>query len=496
MAGSGRHTDVLLILGIYCLAHAPLLLVTGIYWDDWEVVGQPAEAVASLFREMGLPMIARYHLLLEPLGILPYRLAVFLSGLASALCLYGILGRMREIDRTARVLLVLVFILFPANSARVSIVASWYPVSCALFFGGFWLVAVYLDTRSVAARLAALGLLFASFHTQSLLVYYLVVVAYIAWRAGPDGAGPGGWLKPAARHLDFLLLPIVFWIVKRVWFEPFGGYRGYNRVTLESALQAFAFLDNAVLGGLVEALQRALRVSGGEVLPLLAGTAALAWLLRRRYAHAPQPARTSASFVALGVLLFGLGSFPYLAVGKVPGPDDWDSRFQLLTPLGAAFMLVYLVRLLPGERCSDLAYAALIVVIVMHGMRVAIDFQKDWYKQVALIESFRTLPAVRSETRFLIDDRARSLDANRRQYRYYEYGHLLHAAFGDRSRSARAATGRDADADAGLPTIVIDHGALQLTLAELARLRLLESRDPGAFRARAKDLLRVSIVKP
>ena len=484
-------TDALVVLGVYGAAHGLMLLCNGVYWDDWYIVLGSPDTIANLYRHYGLPMFGRYHAALNSLGIAGYRLVVFLSYLASALCLLAILGRVREIDRGTALVLVLFFAVFPSNSARISIMASRIEVCYALFFAGFWLLAVHLETRVLALRLAALAFLFASFLTPSLLVFYALVPAYVAYQARPELRSLRSSTALLLRNLDLVLLPLAFWALKLAYFQPYGEFRGYNRVTPESALQAFSFIDNAFYGGFVDPIVRSF-----QLLPEFIVSAAIAAVLVAMRLGSIDSAPSAGSlrqsrwFLLAGFVMFVLGVYPYLAVGKVPTPDDWDSRHQLLTPLGAAFMLVYLPRLLVPGRAQVLIHALLIGVFVAGNLQQWVAFQKDWYKQVALIENFRTSPEVERGTRFAIDDRTRDLDANWRHYRTYEYAGLFRTAFGDAKRSGRLR--RDDEIGAGETALVVEHGELQLTTLEVLRLRVLEWSDAQEFRKSVRQAVRLS----
>ncbi len=486
-------TDLLAVLGIYVLAHGLMLLNTGVYWDDWLIVGGSPAGIAELYRAYGLPLFGYYHHALDSIGIPAYRILVFLSYLAAAICLYGILGRMVEIDRKTALLLVLLFVLFPSNSARISIMASRTSVCYALFFVGLWLAAVYLDRRIPALRFASLVFLFASFLTHSLLVFYIVVPIYIAYHERSRLRTVAALRSFVLRHLDFLLLPVVFWALKLVFYEPYGGFRGYNRVTAGSALEAFSFIDNAFFGGFIYPLVDSFLISPIFIVPAAIMAILGARLIARLDTRTSSGATRHSAWLLLvaGIVFFVAGVFPYLAVGKVPAAEDWDSRHELLTPLGAAFMLVALPRLALKKRGQNLVHALLVVLFTAGAIHTWVAFQKDWYKQVALIEHFRVTPEIERGTHFLIDDRTADLDANGRRYRPYEYSGLFQAAFGDLKREGRSLRAQETGAPG--TTVVIEHGDLKLTVPELIKLRALESWNEREFRARVRQAVRVSV---
>ena len=116
-------------------------------------IGNTSAEIARLYSEYGLPMFGVYHDLLNTLGIPAYRILVFLCYLASAVCLWAILGKIPEVDRRTAFLLLVFFVLFPSNSARISIMASRTSACSALFFVGLWALTAYLDSGKL--RIAA-----------------------------------------------------------------------------------------------------------------------------------------------------------------------------------------------------------------------------------------------------------------------------------------------------------------------------------------------------
>jgi hypothetical protein len=138
-----------------------------------------------------------------------------------------------------------------------------------------------------------------------------------------------------------------------------------------------------------------------------------------------------------GALIFALGVMPYVLVGKYPSLSDWNSRHQLLIPLGAAWMLVYGLDLLFARwRAGVYVLAALIAMFILNDIDNLAQFQKDTYKQNSLLRHFASDPAINQGTSFFVDDQAHSLDANQREYRFYEYAGMFDEVFSEQSRFA------------------------------------------------------------
>ena len=132
------HLGLLLFVGL--LAHGLMLVNDGIYWDDWTVFNVDDRVVLNTFREQGLPLKAIIHVLLNEWPI-AYHWTTFLAIIASTVVFYLILGSVPEIDGTERLILALLFEVFPLNSAKVAMSIAPYMVGLLLFtLGTLWVV--------------------------------------------------------------------------------------------------------------------------------------------------------------------------------------------------------------------------------------------------------------------------------------------------------------------------------------------------------------------
>ena len=93
-----------------------------------------------------------------------------------------------------------------------------------------------------------------------------MVLVYIAYHERSNLKSLPALARAPLRYLDFVLLPVVFWGIKLLFYQPYGRYRGYNQVTLESAVAGLPFIDNALIGGFIEPLVDSF--SGFLALPL------------------------------------------------------------------------------------------------------------------------------------------------------------------------------------------------------------------------------------
>ncbi len=426
------------IAAVYALAHGLMLVDDGLFWDDWCIIGVDRHQLGEHLRQMGVPLLSELHLAMTalPCTATAYRLAAFASYLVAALALLGVLRTIPSIDARTRLGICLVFAVLPVNAARESACCLHYAVCYALWFIGAWLLARSLAGSPRWMRVLCWACLVLSWSTTSLLAFQPLLLLY-AWlaRRARDPLRPS-LVQSAQMNLDLILLPVAYLAVRAICFQPFGEFSGYNRITVHGLTDPTVlsvFLDAITCDG--DFLVR--RVAC--VCALAVGLVALAALARRRPLTRPSSWRCDLTWCGLGALALLLAIYPYTVVGKPPGPSDWHSRFQLLYPLGIAFMICLSLKLiLDAARAPDAwrVWMHAIVLTPMLAFCVAdhLAFQRDWHKQLAIVSCFARSEAMREHTTFQFSDQANAFNANWREYRFYEYTGMMKRAFGDQSR--------------------------------------------------------------
>jgi hypothetical protein len=485
--------DRLIVAAVYTLAWGALLVNRGLYWDDWTLVGRTTSSILQQFDELGMPWVGVLDaaLVAFPLAGLVGHVVTFVAYLLSSLAVHAIVRRIPGASRTDALIGAAVFAVFPVNYARVALIDISYALSLLAFLAATWLLVRNVEGPGRASRVAALVLFVGSFSTASFLVLYVVPIALAAvllWRRGRRDVGT------IARHADFLLLPVVFWVAKTIWFTPHGVYVGYNALTgrgLANVPRLMLGIPNDVI---VEPLSRAVGAAG--VAGLVVGVAAAVWLVRRSGREVGGHPAVGPALIALGAIVIALGVFPYLAVGRIPTIWDWSSRHQLLVPIGAAVIVVGIARLArqAGAARPAILFAVGLAVGVwlVADARTLVVYQRDWFKQVALREEIGAIPEVRAAHHVRVVDEARSLDALRRTYRFYEYNALFSEALGD---TTRLFAGRDSEPAPDALQAEIARPAYHMTGYVPGPVDLELRVRPGEARGGPLDMLRLVMLE-
>lgn len=513
-----ESVENLLIFVLYLASFGLILFNDGVFWDSWVFYNQEPAALKTLFSELGFflkwPAYLHNALLPASYGVTVERGIIFAAYLGAAYFLKGVLRQVKEMDASARLFVTLSFALFPVNFARIALCNIHYAICYFLFFFAFYLFSLFLRSGKTTLRILALLVFFFSFSTNALLSFYAVVLAYAAYQSR-EGDGAVAAVKRAAfRYADFIAVPLVYYAAKTIFFKPYGLYAAVYPISLKaivlSPLSSLAVLKTSFVTPLDLAFKQ---VGAAPFLTLSAGLALFFFF--DRYRGQEEKRGRDAAFFFAGVAVFYLAAFCYLAVGYMPALEDWESRHQLLLPLGSALMLCYGVRLAFaalgwGRRTESFALAVLLGLFTQLNHAAYLDYLRDWYKQYSAMENIREIPAVRSNAAFLVEDRARGMDARGRTYRFYEYTGWLKLVFGDETRlaadSANHGTPGDYSGMASYPQynmrgykfqpfthlLVIEPGNYDISGNGALRLLYTRCNTPKRFKAKLKRAIKVT----
>ena len=480
-----RRASVIAYLSIAILAILSwgtiLLAPQALFWDDWVVVN---DDTLRMTRELGLPWIGYVFVGLFALGPWVFKVLVIVATIVVGCTSYEIAGHGLGLSTRERWLIASFIVSLPLFSTRVLADLSTYSWSIAFFFVAWYLLVRKSPSTPGRLRyLVAAVLFFISYTTASLLPFTALPAVHLAYLATSDGTSFRLSISRFIRRFWWLALaPVLFWTVKSIFFQPFGLYENYNQLRLHSdpvSLSAIAFIlifvfvslalvyllaaayhhreprwrvvvraCLTVVVALIALFIYLTRVSpapAGTLIAVVLGGCSLVLALsmfanqfwsRRRI----EISTTSSQFeviLALGILTLALAMIPYLLVGKLPSFVNWETRHQLLMPVGVAIIIVAALRALgvfaptPAVR---IVAVSLLTLFVLGSLSVSLSLVADWHKQMQVASALRKEPLVRGASTVVFSDLAPSLNFDARTYSFYEYTGWLWTAYGDHSR--------------------------------------------------------------
>jgi|GEM_PF-2717754 len=487
------------LLSLYSLTHFFLLLNTHLYWDDWPNMGMSAKATIQNGIQYGLPWVGYFytwlHTFSHPAWV-AHGLVFICFGLCTVL-IYQVLNTFKSLSQSEAFLITAFASVLPYNNARVLLSAFQYTLPYLSFWAGWYLLTCHLNAKNPALkltfRLLALGLFFVSFAAHSILVFYALVLVYIFWHSS------------SKIKLDFLALPLVFWVLKMVYFAPSGPTASYNKLTANGFLGALPKLVSSLGHSLFDMGNLFFGLSWLAVL-------ALGWLLWKtlsaylpklsdiKTGHSPFQ-KTNFLWATLALVT---AIFPYTVVGNVVSAHwGFKTRHELLLPLGVAFLIVFLLKkFCPTPGFLIKISAVLLACFVLIQWQSYLQFERDGIKQKAIIENLKMHPELLQAKTLVFSDQVSFLNVNRRQLRSYDYQGFLTQALGSylgQIVSEQDADGYDfyasqkAGADSLKITIMPCQLAFYLEPDLILNLKLKEWFSPKAYADQIKKLVRLSV---
>jgi hypothetical protein len=150
--------------------------------------------------------------------------------------------------------------------------------------------------------------------------------------------------------------------------------------------------------------------------------------------------------IGWGVLSLAFGSAAYMAGGHlvdisdwlisfVPNFSDWNSRHQLLQPLGFALIAVGVLSGSSEEtskRAGMFGLSGLLAFSVVLNFTFSQEYYLDSLKQDQVVEVFSNIDALKTNSQVMISDDAFRFNARGRSLRSYEWTAMVEKAWPDR----------------------------------------------------------------
>lgn len=442
-------TDLIKIALANLLSQGFLFILTGTFWDDWIYYSHDRVGLWKQFMEAGRPSSAYW---IEMVWNLPgngFRWLVFLMYLLTSIIFYLILKNSGLLNREEALYISILYTVFPINDCRVILCDVVYTVGLTSFFVGcymfFWWLKNGEKEKKILFRVAILTFFGYSFIINSLLVFYGIVLLCIFFKEYFSGKKVIIACSHMLRYIDFILLPIVFFIGKNLLFPVYGRYENYNIVKANAVLVAACRLPLAVFrqlkltwfsifGFLVP--HKIIIIFSYFIIALISvRLTVFLWQnrsLKRFFKYLKQNHEIRG--ILLGVIIFAIGLYPYILVRDTYTVDliGVPSRDSMLLGPGLALIMFYFFKILLKKKVILKTFLIFICFICTVTCNIHyINYQRDAYWQDSLIEQLRLNDQIREAENilFLSDDSSGIYGT-----RFYSLNGNAYVAYGDQSR--------------------------------------------------------------
>ncbi len=440
------------------LGHGLLLLNDGIYWDDWVWFDLRQgtyhwDRVFDAAREMGSLPYEKYFAYLFsifPDTVFAAKFFVFVAIVLGGLCAYRLAAHSGVLGELESVLIAILFVLYPGNRTQIALSTAFYQIYIALFLLAC-LFALREQSkrdsrrRCVALRFAAMGLFVLSFSLTSLVAYYLCFLVLLLCRRRSSEPPLEPFWRRAGRflavRLDYLLLPVVFLLVKFTFFHPTGYYEGYRQLEL-GIPSILSSMEDLIPAATYSQLTQALDLLRSKLIPWLPVpvTVYLAFLMllvaatvvglvlrsgnRRGLLRLGMP-------IAFALMLLAASLLPYALAGYTAARYGWDTRHLTLVGLPLAVLLVALLRVLfrsPNGHLSvagAVALAPFIVGFLLVLNQSYLHWEVKWLKDQSVMRHIGNSSLAKKVSVFLVDDFYFPVYGDR-AYQFYEWSGIFY----------------------------------------------------------------------
>ena len=434
-----KSKNIYIIFFLYAFSNLFFLLNPhGVYWDGWCVYNQDDSTLKLLFKQIQHGVKGDFFLLLSHIGngLYSFRIFTFVATFIMGIFVYLILKNIKEFNQQTIFFITLIFLLVPVNSAKISISVIPFIFPVLIFYIAFYILTLYLKKPFFLSRYLVLSLFFISFSTNSILVFYFCIFLYIYYHE--FGLQYNKIFNKSRiiiiKYWDFILLPFIYFIYKAIYLKPYGLYAGYNNLSIlnlfDSIKIIFFNFDNSFIRVILTSIY-SLSFFSIFVLVILYLIAKKSKLIKTTEEYR--------IFFFIGIVLFLLAVFPYAMVGKNAELDSWNSRFQILTPLGLSFMIFFglsYLKQLSNFNERTFVFLLWFILFAFIGQNISTQYYqlKDYFYSVAIEKNIQNNEKIRQHTTYIINNSITdSLFYNRTPI-YYEINGLFRQAFGHDSK--------------------------------------------------------------
>lgn len=405
-----------LLIVIYFLQNLPhLALGDAKFWDDWYTYSdltslRALERNCPIDRCGKIPLTYLWEQPLLEIGNWALRFVVFIAFLISAYLFWRILADV-GVSRFQSAAASMLFLLIPANGARVSLVTARASLMLLLFTIGVFLV---LGKGALRKCIGYLMLAFAMFQPSFLVFVFIVPLVLLTKELCRTG-------RIRCESVSAFAILVLM--------------AGMHRVVIPDLLVSAQVVgsDTGAYNTIRSPfLIRALVFCGSLTIPLLVE-------ISRQFLRCRDLSRIRLPLFLVGMFVLGLGTFPYMAVGHfsnfsdwvvvfLPDESDWNSRHQLLQGFGYAILFAGLLDVVV-EKWRPAVLSLVLCACTTVGFSMYSNYYVDFLKQQDVSQELVSLSSeLESVSIFAVVDEAQDLNARGRGVRSYEWQFLVEEA--------------------------------------------------------------------
>lgn len=417
---------------LYIIANILILFnYDGLYWDDWVAYNQEPQTLAVFFGMIQHGIKGEFYLILSNIfnQIYPFRLFIFFAYFLIGYFIYRILWSTGVFSQDISKLIGFTAVIIPINAVNIYISIAPFVFPLLIFYFSFYLLVNNYPFPNRSLKVIVLFLFLCSFSTNSILVFYGMVLLYLFYMDNDKS------LRLSFKYFycffknrwDFISLPIFYFIYKSFFLMPYGIYDGYNKVSF--SLEQIQLLFTRVVETMT--IDFVYYIFDNKVIVIISVIIALIISFISKINFEISKKKVAILF-GLSIVTFFLAVFPYIVVGKTPVIEGNNGRFALLLAPALSMFFISLLALFSHlffkyKGKAFVCFISLFIALfISKNISQQYEMLIDNYYKAAIIESFKKNKMIQKGSTFVVHPyKTRS---------FYEWNGLLKKAFGDTKR--------------------------------------------------------------
>lgn len=380
-----KHLRNVVIISIaFLLTHGIITFITGTWWDDtvWAIATdeQLWRDALQLGRPSGYFLTKFFFNIPEIMA----RSIILLFFYSATLGMYYIYQRLPYINARKALYLTLIYNALPINDARIMASVFPYTVGYMLFimaFCGLILLQEKYDYKNIVFRILVLFLFFCSFILNSNLVMYIIPLIYIIYYLINNKL-----LHKWYCYIDFLVSPIVYFLIKNIFYPAYGVYDGYNKISGGRLLHGFVKTFSVCIERVGDclALWTQIKFAKGLIVIILIAvlyTVYKHWKNRENKPDVYSATKKCLKLMGLGYIAMYFGAYAYVVIGQSCRLNDMAGRSSILLGIGLAVIFYALIRMIPHQKIQAFVFGLILFCGLVHFNMYYLSYQQDYYRQ-------------------------------------------------------------------------------------------------------------------
>lgn len=234
------------------------------------------------------------------------------------------------------------------------------------------------------------------------------------------------------KYIFFLIAPFVFFVVKSLYFKPYGLYSGYNEININNVFHKLSLTFDK---SYIEFWQYE---NFYFVIPIII-LISIVYLPRDNNKNCSLLIQNTNKYIILfiiGFIIFVLATFPYIAVNKIPQLLSMNDRLQNLFPLAFALITYSFINIIAlyQKKIVIITIVTIGVLFTYFNNKQYVYLLQDSIYQDAFMLNAKINQDIYSNNIFIMQDNSTKFNIHSRRKGAYEYAGQLRKVFGDDKR--------------------------------------------------------------